>query len=119
MNRQMAIIAFLFVMAAFIVSVPVSGESIVAKSDNLNQSDNLETKRRLIARLTYIKELAIENLKKIAPREVEQTDYSLEQVKQFLDTLDKEGLVTAATAAAILQSASPPKTPLISPLQTR
>jgi len=112
MNKSIAIVAFLFFLAAFIATAPILAETSVAKSKNSVQADSQETTKRLIARWSYIKELALENLKKIAPDKVEQLDNSLEQVKQLLD----KRLAVLSDAASIFESALPPKTPLISPL---
>ena len=116
MNKQIAIVAFYFLIAAFAVSVPVLAETPIVNCNNFTQSDNLETTRRLIARLTHIKELALENLKKVAPEQVEHLDNSLEQVKQLLG---ENAQALLSDAANIWRSAAPPKAPLISPIQQR
>lgn len=94
----------LLVLAAMALSAPVFAEA--SSSENLNVpklSDNLDTSQRLIIRLYYIKDLALDNLRHFAPNEVEQLDNCLELVKQLTDKWEL--------------SVSFPKIPLISPLQ--
>ncbi len=76
--------------AAFIGILPVFAESSV--SENLNNqhlSDNLGNTERLIARWTYIRDLALDKLRTIAPAEARQVDNCLEAIKQLTEKTEK------------------------------
>lgn len=105
----------LLLLAAFTnASVVFAETSPYDKLNNSELSDNLDTTQRLIIRFTYIKELALNNLKETAPAIATQLDNCLELVKQIVDNC--QNMDAVSQAASIVSAASAPKIPLISPL---
>lgn len=120
MNKKLANLAIIFsLLAAFAGLTPVWAETGVSQNlNNPDLSDNLSNTERLIARWQSIKDSTLENYRQVAPPEIEQAvSTCLVIVKQLADKSEK-ALDELATSAAIVSSASPPKLPLISPLQS-